>query len=579
MVQVYRNNLQVTLASTLFIAQTSCSLSSGHGARIGDLTGDEYLLLTGAVGSTLETDWEIIKVTARAGDVLTLERAQEGTTAKQWDTGTTLVGRITAGTIEKVRDVPHPQRGLLAVVVRNWVFGRDELLFSSDRGYTWFPPPVAIQDTMGLKTGKALRPMDATPAADVFGAPHIEITAANGMLGIQYWYRNAAGNDIEGVLATFDGLTFETVISPTTRTVPGGTQRMLTGRIVYDTTNARWAYFVHKTNWDTTNAVWVYQRTEGFGIFSWNAVASKISQATLGSPSVGVLQAVEFKGRFYLVVDTGIYSQALPYSVGGAWTLEHANSNSMSSQLVPCRLNRASGSPGNINILAVGRDGTALTVAGDQILGYYEGTVQSGWTLLWPRNVSAATSLAKLPGLGDTRTDVARHHGVWSQGTAGERFWFAYSKAETLNGVPVSTLYLANLWSADVIDDILSSTNDALEDAIAVETLPNFMASIVSGVESMHVDGTSPDVMNENLLLSGYIDEAGDSVVLLAGNAGIYAGKDLPSITLRSTEGWPLGCVVSRLVNADDGTDLTYEGGADATPDHSGYSSPTAAVA
>lgn len=48
---------------------------------------------------------EIVKVTARTGDVFTIERAQEGTSAQSFDAGAKVQMRITAGHFEDLRDV------------------------------------------------------------------------------------------------------------------------------------------------------------------------------------------------------------------------------------------------------------------------------------------------------------------------------------------------------------------------------------------------------------------------------------------------------------------------------------------
>jgi hypothetical protein len=63
-------------------------------------TQGDYFLLT-LIGTTAgaESSWEIVKCTARSTDTLSIVRAQEGTTAGTWATGTKAELRITAATM------------------------------------------------------------------------------------------------------------------------------------------------------------------------------------------------------------------------------------------------------------------------------------------------------------------------------------------------------------------------------------------------------------------------------------------------------------------------------------------------
>jgi len=58
---------------------------------------NEYELLTLANA----TDREIVKLTARSGNTLTVVRAQEGSTALDWASGSTISGRITKGSLDR----------------------------------------------------------------------------------------------------------------------------------------------------------------------------------------------------------------------------------------------------------------------------------------------------------------------------------------------------------------------------------------------------------------------------------------------------------------------------------------------
>lgn len=106
MAQLFKNDARSMLASALGMADTSLVVGAGLGDRFPVAT-----MGTGTSGDwfkvTLEDETgakEIVKVRTRAlgVDVLSnIQRAQEGTTALDFDAGTTVVGlRLTAGDIQ-----------------------------------------------------------------------------------------------------------------------------------------------------------------------------------------------------------------------------------------------------------------------------------------------------------------------------------------------------------------------------------------------------------------------------------------------------------------------------------------------
>ena len=99
MPQLFANNAYSALLGALSAVATSLTVAAGTGDRFPSPSGTDYFLLTLAdVSGGTESAWEIVKVTARVGDVLTIERAQEGTVARIWNSGTPVDLRITANT-------------------------------------------------------------------------------------------------------------------------------------------------------------------------------------------------------------------------------------------------------------------------------------------------------------------------------------------------------------------------------------------------------------------------------------------------------------------------------------------------
>ncbi|HFI5644363.1 TPA: hypothetical protein ACGQVP_005446, partial [Raoultella planticola] len=93
------NNAESTLASAISETDTSLIVSAGTGAEFPDaVAGESYFKLTltdAATGSQVE----IVNVTAKAGDIFTIERAQEGTLARTWAANDLVANMMTADTL------------------------------------------------------------------------------------------------------------------------------------------------------------------------------------------------------------------------------------------------------------------------------------------------------------------------------------------------------------------------------------------------------------------------------------------------------------------------------------------------
>lgn len=99
MAQILKNNVSGALSTQLNPLDTSMVLvdASNFPAPLG---GDFYLLtLVGLNTNGQEDTWEVVKVTAKASNTLTVVRAQESTAAATWPAGATVQLRLTAGTV------------------------------------------------------------------------------------------------------------------------------------------------------------------------------------------------------------------------------------------------------------------------------------------------------------------------------------------------------------------------------------------------------------------------------------------------------------------------------------------------
>lgn len=93
---LWANNAATKLASPLTSSSTSATLSTGTGALFPNPSAGQYFLLT-LNDALTGLVYEIVKVTARAGDVLTIVRGQEGTAAVAWLANDLAVNMWTAG--------------------------------------------------------------------------------------------------------------------------------------------------------------------------------------------------------------------------------------------------------------------------------------------------------------------------------------------------------------------------------------------------------------------------------------------------------------------------------------------------
>ena len=96
--QIFVNNAEGATASSITNSQTSVVLADA--SSFPDPGSDYYLAtFVGVDGNGQENSWEIVRVTAKVTNTLTITRAQEGTTAQAWNASTPFQARITGGSL------------------------------------------------------------------------------------------------------------------------------------------------------------------------------------------------------------------------------------------------------------------------------------------------------------------------------------------------------------------------------------------------------------------------------------------------------------------------------------------------
>lgn len=130
------NNADGLLAMAISNSATSLTLRAGHGSRFPALGSGDWFPIT-VVRASDPSQFEIMRCTARTLDTLTVERAQEGTSAITFDAGDVVSLRLTSGTLEE--NFPQVE-GRNAKNLRfsiDSVGGKPELKFKSGDNEEW----------------------------------------------------------------------------------------------------------------------------------------------------------------------------------------------------------------------------------------------------------------------------------------------------------------------------------------------------------------------------------------------------------------------------------------------------------
>jgi len=93
---VFANNATATLAGSITNTALTANLAPGTGALFANPTSGQYFVARFKDAATGTLD-EIVWVTARSGDTITMIRGQEGTTALNWNAGDLFINTWTAG--------------------------------------------------------------------------------------------------------------------------------------------------------------------------------------------------------------------------------------------------------------------------------------------------------------------------------------------------------------------------------------------------------------------------------------------------------------------------------------------------
>lgn len=113
MAVTYSNDAATTLNSALTTSTNTFTVATGTGASFPALGPDDHFYVTLlATGKN-----EIVRVTARAADVFTIERAQDGSTAFAFDQGDIVELRITKGLMDDIQEDASNEAMAMAIAL------------------------------------------------------------------------------------------------------------------------------------------------------------------------------------------------------------------------------------------------------------------------------------------------------------------------------------------------------------------------------------------------------------------------------------------------------------------------------
>lgn len=185
------NNAQSVLAAGISASATTMTLNTGTGALFpAPVSGTSFFKLTLIDAATGQIS-EIVHVTARTGDTLTIVRAQEGTLARAWSVNDIAANMMTAGTLSYIFDNYATIASLGTAAARNVGTGSGQIpdmsFFagtSASSGYQYFPNGNLIQwGTIGLNSSPSGTTIGVFPIAFPLTGYQIVVTHDNPLDG------------------------------------------------------------------------------------------------------------------------------------------------------------------------------------------------------------------------------------------------------------------------------------------------------------------------------------------------------------------------------------------------------------
>lgn len=124
MARLWADNAVATLANSATSGDATLTLSAGYGTLFPSPSGGDYFVVTLTQAGSTETSWEKVQVTSRSGDILTVVRGYESSTASAWAAGSKCELRITKGLFTDISSsgtFKHSGQALIGAGATPWV--------------------------------------------------------------------------------------------------------------------------------------------------------------------------------------------------------------------------------------------------------------------------------------------------------------------------------------------------------------------------------------------------------------------------------------------------------------------------
>lgn len=185
MLELFSNNASSTLAGAISNTALTATLSPGTGALFPSPAAGQFFRMTFQDAATTLTN-EIVFVTARVGDVITIQRGREGTVGQNWLAGDLASNLWTAGSAGSMLQAGQQQAGA-------HVFGND--IGSANTVQVNYAPTItALTDGMVLgfrvlanNTGATTFSPNGIAAAPIYNAADTPLVAGQLTAGYNYF--------------------------------------------------------------------------------------------------------------------------------------------------------------------------------------------------------------------------------------------------------------------------------------------------------------------------------------------------------------------------------------------------------
>lgn len=196
-IPLFTNNAATGIVYPISAVDVTIYLNGGTGSLFPNPTGGDYFYAT--LLNQVSGDTEIVKCVARSGDIVTVERAQEGTTPLSFPVGTGFQLRITAASLNTFANpVLQTIEGTADQVDVNTVGTTTTISLTN---------PINVDTTGNATTAdSATSATNATNAANLI-TTNFTITESGGKLVFKYGTTIVASLDSTGNLITKENIT------------------------------------------------------------------------------------------------------------------------------------------------------------------------------------------------------------------------------------------------------------------------------------------------------------------------------------------------------------------------------------